>query len=195
LVGGFGASGYLQQQIEFTLKLWNIKFRTPQESWTAIVRGAVVCGIEKGSISSIRRSTGCRHSYAICLDELFSEHTHAKVDMVETKQNRFAQSQLIWILNEGDVILADNPRRVERDFDIEFPRSRTGIMPFPIYRHSMDEEEDRPTRFKNARDGKYSCASVIPSIANNRQSCSRPVRWRSIYRGSCEIARRTGDGV
>ncbi|KAH8727125.1 hypothetical protein GQ44DRAFT_725417 [Phaeosphaeriaceae sp. PMI808] len=154
LVGGFGASDYLQQQIEFTLKLWNIKFRTPQESWTAIVRGAVVCGIEKSNINNMKKSTFCRHSYAICLDELFSEHTHAKDDLVETKQSKFAQSQLIWLLNEGDIVIGDQPRTVEREFDIEFPRSRKGSIAFPIYRHSISEEEDRPMRFKNARDGK-----------------------------------------
>jgi len=120
----------------------------------------------------MRRSTYCRHSYAICLDELFSEHTHAKVDMVETKQNRFAQSQLIWILNQGDIIFADNPRRVERVFDIEFPRSRTGVIPFPIYRHSMDEEEDRPTRFKNARDGKHLCENIIFSIVDDHRTAT-----------------------
>lgn len=173
-MGGFGASDYLQQQIEFTLKLWNIKFRTPEESWTAIVRGAVVCGIEKGNINNMKRSTYCRHSYAICLDELFSEHTHAKGDLLETKQNNYAQSQLIWLLNEGDIVLADQPRRVERDFDIEFPRSRSGTVPFPIYRHTMSSEEERPTRFKNAQDGQYSY-SIEGSYANYSQNSSRLV--------------------
>jgi hypothetical protein len=164
LVGGFGASDYLQQQIEFTLKLWNIKFRTPQESWTSIVRGAVVCGIEKDSISSLKKSTHCRHSYAICLDELFLEQKHEKCDMVETNRNKFAQSQLLWVLNEGDVILADQPRRVTREFDIEFPRSRAGVIPISVYRHSMSEDEERPTRFKNARDGKYHAEISINQI-------------------------------
>jgi hypothetical protein len=107
LVGGFGSSDYLKQQIEFTLELWNIKFRTPTDSWTSIVRGAVVCGIEKGTIGNLKRSTRCRHSYAICLDELFSKHTHTERDLVETKQNSYAQSQLIWVLSEGDMILVD----------------------------------------------------------------------------------------
>jgi len=193
-VGGFGASGYLQQQIEFTLKLWNIRFRTPEQSWTAIVRGAVVCGIEKDTISSLRRSTYCRHSYAICLDELFLGHTHADTDLVKTKQNTFAQSQLIWILNEGDVVLDDNPRRVERDFDIEFPRNRTGIIPFPIYRHSMSEEEERPKRFKNSRDGKCP-VSIARSATNAPQSYNQHAHSRSTCRGLCTTAKRTEDGV
>jgi hypothetical protein len=105
----------------------------------------------------MKRSTYCRHSYAVCLDELFSEHTHTATDMVETKQNKFAQSQMFWTLNEGDIVLADAPRRVERVFDIEFPRSKSGNVFLPIYRHSMNEDEERPTRFKGAQDGKLKC--------------------------------------
>ncbi|KAF2827326.1 actin-like ATPase domain-containing protein, partial [Ophiobolus disseminans] len=177
LVGGFGASGYLQQQLEFTLNLWNIKFRTPKESWTAIVRGAVVCGIEKSSINSMRRSTFCRHSYAICLDELFSERTHERSDMVETKDNKLAQSQLIWILNEGDVIIADNPRTVERDFDFEFPRSKTGIVPFPIYRHTKEDDEDRPTRFKNAQDELQPACTLEINLSKLVRDCEKNRGW------------------
>jgi hypothetical protein len=145
----------LQQQLEFTLKLQNIKFRTPEESWTSVVRGGVVCGIEKTTITNLKRSTRCRHSYAVCLDELFSEYTHAKVDMVETKQNKIAQAQLTYLLDEGDVVLVDEPRVVEREFDFSFPKSRSGVIAFPIYRHSMSDDDERPTRFKNARDGQY----------------------------------------
>jgi hypothetical protein len=155
LVGGFGASDYLQQQLEFTLELQNIKFRTPEESWTSVVRGGVVCGVEKTAISNLKRSTSCRHSYAICLDELFSDHIHEKSDMVETKQIQIAQAQLTYLLNEGDLILLDQPRIVEREFDFSFPRSRSGVIRLPIYRHSMSEGEERPTRFKNAIDGQY----------------------------------------
>ncbi|CAO2656251.1 Nn.00g050540.m01.CDS01 [Neocucurbitaria sp. VM-36] len=151
LVGGFGASDYLQQQIEYTLKLWKIKFRTPQTSWTAVVQGAVVCGIEKANIRNMKKTTHCRHSYAICLDELFSESTHHDVDRVHTNGNIYAESQLIWLLNKGDLVVADEPRTVERVFDIKFPKSRQGTIKFPIYRNSNDDEE-RPTRFKNARD-------------------------------------------
>ncbi|KAJ4365713.1 hypothetical protein N0V83_008333 [Neocucurbitaria cava] len=151
LVGGFGASDYLQQQIEYTLKLWKIKFRTPKDSWTAVVQGAVVCGIEKNTIRNMKKTTNCRHSYAICLDELFSESTHHDVDRIQANGNTYAESQLIWLLNKGDLVVADEPRTVERVFDIKFPKSRKGTIKFPIYRNSSDDEE-RPTRFKNAKD-------------------------------------------
>ncbi|KAH7085513.1 hypothetical protein BKA63DRAFT_598156 [Paraphoma chrysanthemicola] len=177
LVGGFGASDYLQQQIEFTLKLWNIKFRTPQESWTSIVRGAVVCGIEKSSISNMKRSTFCKHSYAICLDELFSEYTHTTSDLVETKQQKYAQSQLIYLLNEGDVIMKDQPRRVEREFDIEFPRSRSGNKSLPIYRHSMSEDEERPTRFKGARDELEIACMLEINLSKIVKDCEKERGW------------------
>jgi hypothetical protein len=118
----------------------------------------------------MKRTTHCRHSYAVCLDELFSEHTHVQGDLMESKQNKFAQKQLIWLLNEGDIILADQPRKVEREFDIEFPKSRSGVIPLPIYRHSKTDEEERPTRFKNAIDGMWQSGMCVSSLLTELQS-------------------------
>jgi hypothetical protein len=122
-----------------------------------VVRGGVVCGIEKTTITNLKRIACCRHSYAVCFDELFSKYWHSKDDMVESRQNTTAQAQLTYLLNEGDAVLLDEPRVVEREFDFSFPRSRAGVIAFPIYRHrhSASEGEERPTRFKNARDGQY----------------------------------------
>jgi hypothetical protein len=194
-VGGFGASDYLQQQLEFTLELWKIKFRTPEESWTSVVRGGVVCGIEKTTITNLKRSTRCRHSYAICLDELFSEYTHSKDDMVESRQNKIAQAQLTYLLNEGDVVLLDEPRVVEREFDFSFPRSRTGVITFPIYRHSASEGEERPTRFKNARDGQYydtlMCFQTLTLSSEFEVACTLEINLARIVR-NCEKQRGWG---
>lgn len=153
-MGGFGASEYLQKQIEDTLELCEINFRVPEKSWTAVVRGAVICGVEKETLNSLKKTTACKHDYAICLDELFSEMSHQNSDMVQTNGNVYAQSQLIWLLSKGDLILADQPRRVEREFDIKFPKARKGTIRLPIYRNTNDEK-GRPTRFKNSKDSMF----------------------------------------
>lgn len=38
LVGGFGESPYLQQEVEFSMRLRGIKLKRPDTSWTAVVR-------------------------------------------------------------------------------------------------------------------------------------------------------------
>lgn len=91
-------------------------------------------------------------------------------DLMESKQNKFAQRQLIWLLNEGDIIIADQPRRVEREFDIEFPKSKLGVIALPIYRHTKTDEGERPTRFKNAIDGKLRSATRGWSLLTKPQS-------------------------
>lgn len=48
LVGGFGASTYLREKLKESLDLRKVKLRRPNEdqSWTAVVKGAVVYGVE-----------------------------------------------------------------------------------------------------------------------------------------------------
>lgn len=131
-----------------------MKFRRPDESWTAVVQGAVVCGVEKASISNLRRTNACRHSYAVCLDEMFSRMHHSEQDVAQLNGRNVAASQLLWLLNKGDLILSDRSCIVEKEFDLRLGKLRQDTMKVEIYRNTSDEKE-RPTRFRNARDGKW----------------------------------------
>ena len=48
LVGGFGASPYLQEVLRESLNMRKVKLRRPDtdKSWTAVVQGAVIYGAE-----------------------------------------------------------------------------------------------------------------------------------------------------
>lgn len=156
LVGGFGSSAYLRHYIEETMRDYRIRFRTPETSWSAIVQGAVVCGIDNAQIQSVRRARSCPCSYGVSMDELFQETNHARDDLVEEPDGqKYAQSQLIWLLNEGDVLIANEPRKVRKDFDISFRKTQSHV-DLPIYQHSLqhgEDVEDRPDRLKTAMDG------------------------------------------
>lgn len=132
-----------------------IKFRTPDTSWTAIVQGAVVCGVDNTQIPSIRKVKTCTHSFGVSLDEHFHEARHTSEDMAQYDGQLFACKQLTWLINEGDAIVMNEPRKVKKEFDVVFSK-QDKIIRIPIYRHAMRKDEDpqdRPVRLTNSRDG------------------------------------------
>lgn len=78
---------------------------------------------------------------------------HLEQDIAQLNGRNVAASQLLWLLTEGDLVLRDEPCRREQDFDLRVSKLRQGTFKVPIYRNLSDEDE-RPTRFMNARQGK-----------------------------------------
>ncbi|KAF2828907.1 hypothetical protein CC86DRAFT_199672 [Ophiobolus disseminans] len=172
LVGGFGSSEYLRHYIEDTMvNEYGVRFRTPDTSWTAIVQGAVVCGIDSTQIPSIRRGKALEHSYGVSMDEVFQETSHLPEDLNEERGGQlYAQAQLIWLLNQSDAILAGEPRKVRKEFDVSFTKTQD-FMNLPIYRHTRayDEvEADRPLRLRNAADEVTQAAVLKIELATLR---------------------------
>lgn len=152
-MGGFGESQYLQEQIKHTLDLWDVNIRIPDTSWTSVVRGAVICGIEKATAINLAKATSCLHSYGIAVNQPFSATDHDLKDLVEHTTNgiQYAQGHLIWLLVKGDLILSDRPKVGEETITVSFstPDNRSGKV--TIYRYSDD---DRPKRLRTAKHGK-----------------------------------------
>lgn len=170
LVGGFGESAYLHQQIEITLDQWKLKLRRPEKSWTAVVQGAVICGVEKDSIPNLRRANCCRYDYCVRLDMPFSEVYSPTQDIAQTDGEWLAEDQLDWILSKGDLVLEGVSNTTERKITITFLKATRGIKRLPIYRYTDDDE--RPSRYKNAVDGTfsslYSWSSTLTSYRARR---------------------------
>jgi hypothetical protein len=151
LVGGFGESEYLQGQIEDTLRLRDITLRRPDTSWTAVVRGAVICGIEKRNTQNLISTSFCRHNYGVSVNQPFSDTYHPQQDLVKDPGGlTMAQGQLLWLLNKGDVVLSSKPYKAEQDITVTFTKTEERKGRVTIYRYSDD---DRPTRFHNAKEG------------------------------------------
>ena len=154
-MGGFGASEYLKHRLKETIteEEMQMSYRQPKESWTAVVRGAVVCGIEKDAIPNLRRTDVCRHNYAVCFDQLYSNTFHVEKDMTQIHGATYAQSQLTWLLNKGDLVLSDQPRKEEVSFQLTLRDLSAGKTQLEIFRNS-DDEDQRPRRYQNAKEGR-----------------------------------------
>lgn len=152
LVGGFGESKYLQQEIDFSLRLRNIKLRVPDTSWTAVVRGAVLWGIEKDTISNLSRATPCPQNFGICVNQAYSRVFHDEQDLTYhsfTKRPQ-AQEQLVWLMNKGDLVLSDNPHEVSHTITVPFKDNDPKKREIKIY--SYPDNDHRPTRIQNSID-------------------------------------------
>ncbi|CAI6331924.1 unnamed protein product [Periconia digitata] len=150
LVGGFGESIYLQRQIMEHLNLAGFNLRIPDTSWTAVVRGAVICGIEKLSSQNLIRAKPCRHHYGINVQRLFNDAYHSREDAFKDPKSglTFARGEVIWFLNKGDLVLSNTPLEIRRSINLHFSKDESRVKVIPIYRYSDD---DRPSKFYSAR--------------------------------------------
>ncbi|KAI4633484.1 hypothetical protein J4E80_000850 [Alternaria sp. BMP 0032] len=155
LVGGYGESEYLQAQIREMLLQERLimQYWRPQKSWTAVVRGAVVCGIEKNLTGSLKRTNSCRNSYAICLDESYTSTYHGnQEEVIKHGGEIFAKGQLTWLLNKGDLVMSNAPTKRSKTVHIHLSKQRKEMMTLKIWRYISDEKH-RPTRLEDATDG------------------------------------------
>ncbi|KAM0246728.1 hypothetical protein ACHAP5_004499 [Fusarium lateritium] len=118
LVGGFGRSPYLYNKLQSTFGATILQSRG-SKPWTAICRGAVVCGITAQSISTgLAVNVGCRiarRSYGVHVCCPFNARKHRACDKVWSKdfQAWLAKNQMRWFLKEGDNMLTKGPVRAK----------------------------------------------------------------------------------
>ncbi|KAI9773911.1 MAG: hypothetical protein M1840_006137 [Geoglossum simile] len=145
MVGGFAESRCLQEEIEHSLRLRNIQLRRPDTSWTAVVRGAAVFGIEKFATRALAAVTACPRSFGVTVSESFSEIRHNRADHSVDPHTRahVAKEQLLWLIKKGDLILSDKPKMVKQSFTINFPGMGQRKGKIPIYAYSDDDAPDR----------------------------------------------------
>jgi len=147
LVGGFAESEYLRQEIELSLGLRHIQLRRPDTSWTAVVRGAAIFGIEKPVLPAMSASS---RSYGVSVSESFSEIRHSVQDRFvhPIARAEMAMEQLLWLIKKGDLILSDEPKVVKQRFAKNFSETdpRTGTLPIYSY-----DDKDIPERLANSQ--------------------------------------------
>ncbi|KAK0125658.1 hypothetical protein ONS95_000339 [Cadophora gregata] len=144
LVGGFAESKYLQEELTQSLTLRRIALRLPDTSWTAVVRGAAIMGIEKSRFSnSMAHTEMCSTGYAIAVNVPFSEVSHNPSDsnIDPITNTTIATSQLEWFVKKDDLILPESPRRVELGpFALQFVGETSGRGTIPIYGYNGEED-------------------------------------------------------
>ncbi|KAI5788706.1 hypothetical protein FPQ18DRAFT_343143 [Pyronema domesticum] len=121
LVGGFGESQYLFKRVRDWAALYNIETLQPRDAATAVVKGAVIRGLEKamgqpsGNVVRLAR----RH-YGTPMSTYFMEGVHnpddAYTDPLTGK--KMARNQISWFINKGDQLTDD--KIISRPFTRSF---------------------------------------------------------------------------
>ncbi|KAH0538333.1 hypothetical protein FGG08_005068 [Glutinoglossum americanum] len=145
LIGGFAESKYLREEIEYSLRLRNIQVRRPDTSWTAVVRGAAIFGIEKSTSKVLSAMSACPRSYGVSVSQSFSEIQHDDQDYFVDPLTKtpMAKEQLMWLIKKGDLILSDEPKVVKQWFTKIFSETGPREGKIPLYAYSEDDIPER----------------------------------------------------
>ncbi|KAI9764080.1 MAG: hypothetical protein M1840_008884 [Geoglossum simile] len=108
LVGGFGESMYLRQYLETAHP--NIGVFNAHDSWTAIVRGAVMSRLSHASV--ITSSVATRH-YGVAAAEVRKSEDEGEPTSVDEFEGVTCVQKMTWYITRGDDL--------QRDKIIEFP--------------------------------------------------------------------------
>ena len=121
-----------------------------------MVRGAVICGVEKELYGNLMKMTACPQNYGVCIWELFSETKHHAKTLSNIPHARVAVSagQMKWLVKKGDVLLSNSPHVISQRFNIAVTEATRGSGSLPIY--SYPKYDPLPDRFETAKDGSYS---------------------------------------
>jgi hypothetical protein len=132
------------------------ELRIPDTSWTAVARGAVICGIEKESMVGLVKTAACPKHYGIAVDESFSyANDEQDLDRNPVTGKMIARNQMRWLIGKGDVIASDKPTVKEHKFVVRFRENETEKKKGSVVIYSYPEDKHRPTRLSNARKGKW----------------------------------------
>lgn len=148
----------MQEELEFSLDLRGIDLRKPDaNSWTAVVKGAVVCGIEKDATSNLSKAIPSPRHFGIIANEQFTRINHhdgQDLHVNPLTNVQMAQNQLLWLINKGDAIFSDEPVVVTHSLSKAFSEKGSKFVKVTVYAY-FDDEKHRPTRLKGATDGMY----------------------------------------
>ncbi|RPB00764.1 actin-like ATPase domain-containing protein [Choiromyces venosus 120613-1] len=101
LVGGFGESGYLYNEVQEWVKRQSYQIRVinPNFSWSAVVRGAVLHGLE-----SIVHTRKLKQHYGVSIAKRFEEGVHNEEDSFTDPYYgaKYTRDNIEWLAAKGD---------------------------------------------------------------------------------------------
>lgn len=109
LVGGFGESEYLFQRIESWARPYRIQVIQPRDASTAIVRGAVMRGLEPKHAAAAEKTEvlrRARRSYGVPTNQMFIPGKHYDADLYVDPETgeRLARNQISWFIRKNQVM-------------------------------------------------------------------------------------------
>ena len=152
----------MREELERSFRIRDIQIRKPDDgsndgrrddSWTAVVRGAVICGIEKQMTQNLIKASPCRHSYGVSVSLLYSDVYHSPRHRIVDDVNKvaLASEQMLWLLNKGDLVRSNVPLTGGTDITVSFNKTESRQGKITIYMYSDDTL--RPETLRNTRDG------------------------------------------
>ena len=163
LAGGFGESKFLQEELETSLCLRErIQLRRPETSWTSVVRGAVICGVEKDTTANLAIAKPSPKFYGIAMNEEYSKlggHEVADITLHHLTRKPLATGRMRWLINKGDLILSDGARTEEIPVTIIFQQSDPRERKMFIY--SYEDDDYLPTKLQDSIHGKLDLTTNI----------------------------------
>ncbi|KAF7185658.1 Chaperone protein DnaK [Pseudocercospora fuligena] len=149
LVGGFGASPYLQEKLKESLAMRKIGLRLPDKdkSVTAVVQGGVVYGIEKSNHGDARYTGALMKSYGIVNNGQFE-----------------------WLFKRGDLVISSTETIFESAaFYCTANPHEQGVPEFSIFSYPMDdsEDDDAPEQWLNGQHEVARVAQVTYDLSQH----------------------------
>ncbi|ORY13860.1 hypothetical protein BCR34DRAFT_253204 [Clohesyomyces aquaticus] len=152
LIGGFSESEYLQEELAYSLRLRKIRLRRPSTSWSAVVRGAVLYGMESTNRTDQTRMIPCPRNYGLVMNHSYSQRTHGAQEVVrnEFTNQAMVRSQFDWFLMKGDLLLPNDSRTIEKNVVCYFHENAPKVCTLRLYEYLDD---DLPEQYENAQEG------------------------------------------
>jgi len=140
LIGGFGESQYLQEEIESAFLGHNIELRSLGTPWSAICRGAVLCGAEERTTKSSARAISCRRNYGILSPNFSNVDEHViNSTMRLLHEPDDTGYHITWLLKKGDAIFSNGPLIVEQTLPVIFQANQGNCGQVSIYSYDDDD--------------------------------------------------------
>ncbi|KAI9865698.1 MAG: hypothetical protein M1813_002156 [Trichoglossum hirsutum] len=183
LVGGFGESEYLYKRVSLWAGQYDVQVIQPREASTAIVRGAVLKGIEPQSGPSKTQFTRvARRSYGAPTSQLFIPGRHLEEDAFYDKYTgkKMAKNQVSWFIRKHQPVTDDHT------FSYAFSRHFKTVTPWTDTLVSSDADQP-PTRHDPAIVHKH--CNIISDLTHLKKSkfTRRWQNWKPYYVAEYEL--------
>jgi hypothetical protein len=129
------------------------------ESWTAVVCGAVLGGVEL-SPSTIK-TKAVPITYGINLTEHFRSTENNYRDIFADPKTRrvYPGGSMCWMIKQGDLVMATDHLIADKEMLYTFSEEQGDTLTLPVY---MYDREDLPKRFAEVASGMYVPPLSVP---------------------------------
>jgi len=145
---------FLQEELAFSLKLRKIRLRRPQTSWSAVVQGAVLYGMEIANHKNCTQMIPSPRSYGFVANQTFSKRMHDTRDIFTNQFTNkiMARRQFEWFVLKGDLLLENENRETEKTLTWDFQENDQKICNVCLFEYLDD---NLPDRYETAQEGSF----------------------------------------